>query len=120
VNKKVPDILAYVTKIGFESMRAGAFGELLTHGSAAAAILFGLFQTPEKFSFIMKVLPLQRLKRLWKAIKKGELLDILHELVVRLGMDEAFDNISEFLVLSPFKSGPKPPTLLVEELSLPT
>lgn len=120
VNKNVPDILAYITVMGFESMRTGAFGELLTHGSAAVVILFGLFQTPEQFSFIMKVLLLQRLKRLWKAVKKGEMLDILHELVVKLGMGEAFDNISEVLIIRPLKSGPKPPLLLVEELSLPT
>jgi hypothetical protein len=120
VNKNVLDILAYVTVMGFESMRTGAFGEILTHGSAAVSILFGLFQTPEQFSFIMKVLLLQRLKRLWKAIKKGEMLDNLHEPVVKLGMGEAFDNISEVLVITPVKSGPKPPLLLVEELSLPT
>jgi hypothetical protein len=120
VDKNVPDILAYVTMMVSESMRTGAFGELVTHGSAAAAILFGLFQSPELFSFTMKVLFLQRLKKLWKAMKKGELLDILHDLVVRLGMCEAFDNISEVLVLSHLKTGPKPPILLVEDLSLPT
>jgi hypothetical protein len=119
VSNEVPEILEHITILLHESIRTGAFAEILTHGIAAAAIVSGLVQHPERFSFLTKLLLCQRLRRIWKAIKKGEQLDLLHKVVAKHGMGDTFDHLSEFLVLDGLRPGPNPPASLLEALSLP-
>ncbi|KAI9745949.1 MAG: hypothetical protein M1818_000630 [Claussenomyces sp. TS43310] len=119
VDNNGPEILVQLSRIIQEAHRTGTAEGLEKHGTAVAMVLFKISQQGFQFSLLTKTYLYQQLKQIWRAISKGEVLDLLHELAVMAHVDENIDNINEYTIADPLRSGPKPPTSALNNLSLP-
>jgi hypothetical protein len=114
-----PLVLVLITCILHEATLTGAMDKLIKHGSEIGMVLFKIYKGGFKMSYITKIYLMQRLKQIWRALNKGEILDLLHELAVMVHLDKSLDSIGEYTTLQPLRPGPKTPASALDNLSLP-
>lgn len=136
VKKNGIDILVQITRIIGEVMVTGAAEELEEHVMSLGLTLFKIYQEGFKVSLKTKIFGLQRLKQTWKAINRGEILDLLYELAVMANADASLDStkselnsdlqteslsqrINDYTIFQPLRSGAKTPPSALKALSLP-
>ena len=136
VKKNGIAILVQINRIIGEVMMTGAAGELEEHVTSLGVALFKIYQEDFKVSWKTRIFGLQRLKRIWKAINRGEILDLLYELAVMANADASPDStkselnsdtqteslsqrINDYTIAQPLRSGAKTPASALENLSLP-
>jgi len=99
-----PQILVLVARIIHECIKTGAADVLEEHLSSVLSIAWKIFQADFRASWRAKIFVLQRLKRIWRAINEGEVLDLLYDLAELLKIHEALDNLDDYTLFQPLST----------------
>ena len=118
VNKKGPLILLLVSRIIQEFTITGAADDLEEDLTSVLTTAWKVYQEDFHISWQTKVFALQRLKRIWRAINKGEILDLFYKLAVLLNFDQSFNGLSDYTFFQPLRTGPQTPSWALDNLSL--
>jgi hypothetical protein len=104
--------------VGREVERTGSLDEIIGHGEAIIKRVVIIWSRNFQMSFISKVCLLQRLKRIWRSLNRGEILDLLHGVAVAAGVDETLDAMAQNMAIVALGGTLKPPRSANEMLSL--
>jgi ankyrin repeat protein len=113
-----PQILVLVARIIHECIKTGAADVLEEHLASVLFIAWKTFQADFHASWRTKIFVLQRLRRIWRAINEGEVLDLLYDLAELLEIHEALDNLDDYTPFQPLRPGPQTPSWALDNLSL--
>ncbi|KIM98419.1 hypothetical protein OIDMADRAFT_202208 [Oidiodendron maius Zn] len=118
VNKNGSLILLSVNRIIHEFVRTGAADDLEEHLTSALTTAWKIYLGGYNVSWTTKIFGLQRLKRIWRAINKGEILDLFYDLAVLVNCDQTLDNLDDYNVFQPLRTRPQTPSWAFDKLSL--
>ncbi|MCJ1357884.1 MAG: hypothetical protein MMC33_007880 [Icmadophila ericetorum] len=110
--------------------------ELEEHVTSLGVALFKIYLEDLKVSWTTKIFGLQRLNQIWKALSRGEILDLLYKLAVMANVDTSRDHttselnldlqndslsqmINDYTIFQTLRSGAKTPASALKDLSLP-
>ena len=69
-------------------------------------------------SWKTKLFALQRLKRIWRAINKGEILDLFYDLAVVANFGQSLENMDDYITFQSLRIRPQIPSWALDKLSL--
>ena len=118
VKKNGPLILLLVSRIIQEFTITGAADDLEEDLKSILTTAWKIYQENFQISWLTKVFVLQRLKKIWRAINKGEILDLFYRLAVLLNFVQSFDSLNDYTLFQPLRTGPQIPSWALENLSL--
>ena len=118
VNKNGPLILLLVSRIIQEFTIIGAADDLEEDLTSILTTAWKFYQEDFHISWQTKVFVLRRLKRIWRAINKGEILDLFYKLAVLLNFDQIFNRLNDYTLLQPLRTGPQTPSWALDNLSV--
>ena len=118
VNQNGPLILLLVSRIIQEFTITGAADDLEEDLTSILTTAWKIYQEDFRMSWQTKVFALQRLKRIWRAINKGEILDLFYKLAVLLNFDQSFNSLNDYTFFQPLRTGPQAPSWALDNLSL--
>lgn len=118
VNKNGPLMLLSVTRIIRELHKTGAADDLEDDFTSILTTAWRIYQEDFHVSWNTKIFALQRLKRIWRAINKGEILDLLYDLAVLANFDQSLDKVNDYTLFEPLRTGPQTPSWALDNLSL--
>ena len=118
VNKNGPLISLLVTRIIHEFIKTGAANDLEENLTSILTTAWRIYQEDFHVSWSTQVFALQRLKRIWRAISKGEILDLFYDLAVLVNFDQSLDNVDDYTLCQPLRTGPQTPSWALDNLSL--
>ena len=118
VNRNGPLILLLVSRIMQEFTMTGAADDLEEDLTSILTTVWKIYQEDFHISWHTKVFTLQRLKRIWRAINKGEILDLFYDLAVLLNFDQSLNSLNDYTLLQPLRTGPQTPSWALDNLSL--
>ena len=118
VNKNGSLILLLVSRIFQEFTRTGAADDLEEDLTSILTTAWKFYQEDFRISWQTKVFALQRLKRIWRAINKGETLDLFYKLAVLLNFDQSLNSLNDYTFFQPLRTGPQTPSWALDNISL--
>ena len=118
VNKNGPLILLLVSRIIQEFTRTGAAHDLEEDLPSILITAWKVYQEDFHISWQTQVFALQRLKRIWRAINQGEILDLFYKLAVLLNLDQSLTSLNDYTFFQPLRTGPQTPSWALDNLSL--
>ena len=118
VHKNGPLILLLVARIVQEFTITGAADDLEEDLTSILTTAWKVYQENFHISWQTKVFALQRLKRIWRAVNKGEILDLFYKLAVLLNFDQNFNSLNDYTFFQPLRTGPQTPSWALDSLSL--
>ena len=118
VNNNGPLILHLVTRIIHEFIKTGAADDLEEHLTSIISTAWRVYQENFHVSWKTQVFALQRLKRIWRAINKGETLDLFYDLAVLVNFDQGLNNVNDYTLFQHQRTGPQTPSWALDNLSL--
>ena len=118
VNKNGPLILLLVSRIIQEFTITGVADDLEEDLTSILTTAWKVYQEDFHISWQTKLFALQRLNRIWRAINKGEILDLFYKLAVLLNFDQSFDCLNDYTLFQPLRTGPQTPSWALDNLSL--
>lgn len=118
VNNNGPRVLCLLTRIIQEFTITGAADDLGENLTSILTAAWKIYQEGFQISPDTKVFALQRLKGIWRAINKGEILDLIYDLAVLLNLDQSLDNLNDYTLFQPLRTGPQTPSWAIDNLSL--
>jgi hypothetical protein len=104
VNKNGPLVLILITRIIHEFIKTGAADDLTENLTLVLTTAWRIYQEDFHVSWKTKVFALQRLKRIWRAVNKGEILDLFYDLAVLINSDQGLCNVDDYTRFQPLKS----------------
>lgn len=118
VKKNGPRISLLVTRIIHEFIKTGVADDLEENLTSILTTARRIYQEDFHVSWTTKIFALQRLKRIWRAINKGEILDLFYDLAVLVNFDQSLDNMDDYTLFQPLRRGPQTPSWALDNLSL--
>ena len=118
VNKNGPLILLLISRIIQDLTITGAADDLEENLTSILITAWRIYQEDFHISWQTKLIALQRLKRIWRAINKGEILDLFYKLAVLLNFDQSFNSLNDYTLFQPLRTGPQTPSWALDNLSL--
>jgi len=113
-------VLPQIARIYQECVRTGADLEIEENVGIIWEMLMGRYANNFQFSVYQKrtMILLQSAKQIWRAITRGEILDLLHELAVITNTESYIDNMISYCQIPLLRQGPQTPPEALENLSL--
>ena len=117
-NKNGPLILPLVTRTIHEVIKTGAADDLEEDLTSIISAAWRFYQENYHVSWKTQVFALRRLKRIWRAINKGETLDLIYDLAMLVNFDQSLNNVNDYTLFQHLGTKPQTPSWGPDSLSL--